>query len=102
MHSNTSFSKQINAPWNNNDFNYTNELFSKDASSDAFYGVIAKHLPPVFTRQTASLAIGGLISPKTLSNLDALGKGPSIKVRLGTKVGYERESFILWLKNRML
>jgi hypothetical protein len=58
-------------------------------------------LPPVFTRQTASHVMGGLISAKTFSNLDALGQGPPVKAKIGPKVAYERESFMRWLRQRL-
>lgn len=84
----------------NHGFEYTNKLFG-NRNSASFFKVIEEHLPPVFTRRTASLSIGGLISPKTMSNLDSLGKGPLVKVRVGGKVGYERDSFMIWLKQKL-
>lgn len=58
-------------------------------------------LPPLFTRETASQMTGGIFSPKTLSNFDAVGKGPRRKMRIGKKVVYAKDSFIDWLR-RML
>ena len=66
-----------------------------------FFTTLEKELPPVFTRQLASQKTGGLISAKTLSNLDSLNRGPSVKVRIGSKVGYERANFLQWLRGRM-
>jgi hypothetical protein len=71
-----------------------------EIASPEFYNAIETALPPVFTRQTASHVMGGLISAKTLSNLDALGQGPPVKAKIGHKVAYERESFMQWLKQR--
>lgn len=36
-----------------------------------------------------------------MSNADALGTGPAVKVRIGNKIGYERDSFIRWLRGKM-
>lgn len=80
---------------------YEQQLFQNALDSQEFLQSIKKNLPPVFTRQIASKVIGGLMSPKTLSNLDALGQGPPVKVKLGSKVGYERDSFVQWLRCRM-
>jgi len=66
-----------------------------------FFTTLEKELPPLFTRQLASQKTGGLISAKTLSNLDSLNRGPSVKVRIGSKVGYERANFLQWLRGRM-
>lgn len=79
---------------------YQEKLVAKGIGSASFYRAIEESLPAVFTRQTASKAIGGLISPKTLSNLDALGIGPPVKIKFGTKVGYEKASFMAWLKKK--
>lgn len=58
-------------------------------------------LPPLFDRETASKSLGGIITPKTLANLDSLGKGPRYAMRIGKKVAYEKESFLDWLKSRI-
>ncbi len=86
-------------------YNYQNENYNKnpyiqDTNSKPILKDLEESLPAIFTRQTASKAIGGLISPKTLSNLDSLGEGPP-KIKIGSKVGYEKTSFINWLKQRL-
>ncbi|MDR1642232.1 MAG: hypothetical protein LBT59_21280 [Clostridiales bacterium] len=83
------------------DFGYSNNLFSKEIGSSKFFEAIERELPPVFTRQQAAKTIGGIISAKSFSNLDALRQGPSVKVRIKGKIGYEKESFMQWLKARM-
>lgn len=57
-----------------------------------FFEKLENELPPVFTRNEVSKLTGGLIKPKTLSNLDALSKGPTIKIRFGKKVAYEKDN----------
>lgn len=59
-------------------------------------------LPPVFSRKEAVKHLGGIICAKTLSNLDASGKGPKMKLKVGKKVAYEREDFLKWLHNQIL
>ena len=44
---------------------------------------LRKELPPVFTREFASEKIGRIFSAKSMSNADALGIGPSVKVKIG-------------------
>ena len=85
-------------PWN---FSYTNKLYQNEVGSSQFFDVIEKELPSVFTRQHAAKVLGGIVSPKTLANLDSLNQGPSVRVRVGSKVGYEKESFMRWLKGRV-
>ncbi len=79
-------------------FNQTNTAIT--IGSDQFFQAIEKALPPTFSRQTASQVLGNIIAPKTFANLDSLGQGPP-RVRLGSKVGYERESFMMWLRQRL-
>lgn len=62
---------------------------------------LRKLLPPIFTRQTASKAMGGLFSPKTLSNIDAAGKGPASKQHIGKKAVYFKEDFLAWLEDKL-
>jgi len=92
------------------DFDLCNPLLAQDRKNIAhltyysdtdFLITLEKELPPVFSRQVASKLTGGLVSVKTLSNLDSLDRGPSRKVKIGAKVGYERANFIQWLRGRM-
>ena len=85
-----------------NRFEYGEYLFRRDEGAEAFFKAIEQALPPVFSREYAARAIGGLVSAKTMSNADSLGQGPAVKVRVGQKVGYTREAFIAWLRNRIL
>ena len=39
--------------------------------------------PLLVTRMEAQRITGGLVKARTLANLDCLGKGPSVKVKLG-------------------
>ena len=48
---------------------------------EVFFEQLRKELPPVFTRE--------------------LGTGPAVKVKIGKKIGYERDSFIRWLRGKM-
>lgn len=68
---------------------------------DDFLDELRKRLPPIFTRETASQMIGGIFSPRTLSNFDAAGTGPRNKRHIGKKVAYGREDFLRWLENML-
>jgi hypothetical protein len=97
----------VSAPKNDEQYqaqpssHHTHQHEEYEIASPEFYRAIEAALPPVFTRQTASHVMGGLISAKTLSNLDALGQGPPVKAKIGHKVAYERESFMRWLRQRL-
>ncbi len=77
-----------------------NPLLTNPIGSGDFFTAIEQALPPVFSRKKAAEVLGGLISAKTLSNLDALRTGPP-RVWLGSKVCYKREEFMLWLRGRI-
>ncbi len=81
---------------------YNFDIIDKRIGSADFFQALERELPPVFTRKVASNVIGGILSVKTLSNLDSLGKGVKGAVRIGNKVCYKREAFIEWLKNRRI
>lgn len=42
---------------------------------------------------------GGMITPKTLANLDSLGQGPK-RIKIGRKTGYPVNEFVSWLRDR--
>lgn len=57
-------------------------------------------LPPIIARQEVPKYFGGIISAKTLANLDSMGKGPRHKLRIGGKSAYTREDLISFFVER--
>jgi len=57
-------------------------------------------LPPFIARTDVSYYSGGLLNSKTMANFDSLGTGPAGRVRIGRKIGYEKNSLIAWLEGR--
>lgn len=43
---------------------------------------------------------GGIITPKTLANLDSIGAGPKGRITVGRKVAYSVHELITWLESR--
>jgi len=54
----------------------------------------------VFSRDQVKEFTGGLVNPRSLANLDSMRKGPDGRYRLGRKVFYDVEKFVVWLDNR--
>ena len=75
--------------------------FAQGFITEDFFKTLERELPPMVSRAEASRATGGLISAKMLSSNDALYIGPCGKIRIGSKVGYTRESFIAYLRNKL-
>ena len=44
---------------------------------------------------------GGILTPKTMANLDAQGKGPKGRIRVGKAVAYEVTKLIAWMESRV-
>lgn len=65
---------------------------------ESFFLGLQRELPPLITREMASRMTGGLFSARTLSNLDARGRGPGRKQRFGKKIVYTKEDFLNWLR----
>lgn len=57
-------------------------------------------LPEVFPRERVGELLSGIISPKTLANLDCEGRGPQGRIRIGRKICYQRGPFVEWLASR--
>ena len=83
------------------DFEYSDRLINTGIGTEEFFKAIEKALPPVVARAELARLTGGLISAKTLSNEDALQKGPGERVRAGAKVGYTRASAMVYLRKKL-
>lgn len=83
------------------DFEYSDRLINTGIGTEEFFKAIEKALPPVVSRAELARITGGLISVKTLSNEDALQKGPRERVRAGSKVGYSKASAMAYLRNKL-
>jgi hypothetical protein len=84
----------------NSEYPY-NSHTAHDIKNQKFFNELSQTLPPIFSRHVASQAIGGLISEKTMSNEDSLGCGPSVRMTIGNRVAYERDSFLEWLRKKI-
>ncbi|WP_297895307.1 hypothetical protein [uncultured Desulfovibrio sp.] len=85
--------------WQRN-FDRSNSLIHQGIGTEAFFRSIEQELPPVVSRAQLSKVTGGLISAKTLSNEDALHKGPAERVRAGSKIGYTRSSAMAYIRKK--
>lgn len=54
---------------------------------------------PIVARTEVARFSGGLLNPRTMANLDSLGKGPG-KVVYGGKAAYPTMRLIAWMKER--
>ena len=61
---------------------------------------LSHKFPEIITRKKFQELTGGLISEKTLANLDSEGDGIQPRMRIGGKVAYPKDAAIAWLKNR--
>ncbi len=69
-------------------------------SSPEFTELASKWPSTIVSRDQIENFSGGLMNPRTLANLDCLGKGPRGRFRLGRKVAYPVSSVIEWLEER--
>lgn len=60
---------------------------------------LAEKLPPLISRNRVEELLGGIISSKTLANLDSMGKGPN-RIRIGRKIAYLTDDLLDWLESR--
>ena len=63
--------------------------------------ILAACSGPIISRREAAKLTGGLISEKYLANLDCNGQGPSHRVNIGRRTGYNSASFADWLAKRI-
>ena len=60
---------------------------------------LTSNLPPIIARDHVEKLLGGVVSSKTLANLDSLGMGPK-RIRVGRKIAYLTEDLLEWLALR--
>ena len=80
---------------------HINSAFTQGFVTEDISKALERELLSIVSWAEASRATGGLISAKTLSNNDALHIGPCGKIRVGSKVGYTRASFIAYLRSKL-
>lgn len=62
----------------------------------------AEKWPTTFvSRKELGKFCGGLVSPRTMANLDCIGKGPKEAFRIGRQIAYPVSSLIEWLEERI-
>lgn len=61
---------------------------------------MANKMPEFITRKDIATYFGSYISTRYLANLDSEGKGPE-RLRIGRKVLYKRDKFLVWLDSRI-
>ena len=61
---------------------------------------LAEKLPPIISRDHVEIHLGGIISSKSLANLDSLGEGPKPRMRIGRKIAYRTVDLLDWLEKR--
>lgn len=67
---------------------------------DFDFGKLGNSWPsPIVSRTEIAKFSGGLLSPRTLANLDSLGKGPP-RGKCGRKVFYPIDTLVSWLQAR--
>jgi hypothetical protein len=61
--------------------------------------VSAWSAPYVARKQVAKFS-GGILHPRTMANLDSLGKGPRGRIRMGRAIAYPTGELVAWMQER--
>lgn len=68
------------------------QVFDLDELAEAW-------MAPIVRRGDVGIFSGGFLNPRTLANLDSLGKGPG-KIVIGGRVCYSTKDLVAWMKQR--
>lgn len=55
---------------------------------------------PYVAREKVGEFTGGILTPKTMANLDSLNLGVKGRIKVGRKVAYPTNELIAWLESR--
>lgn len=69
-------------------------------SIERIFDNLRSKAPEIITRKKLQELTGGLVSEKTLANLDSDGSGIQPRMRIGGKICYPKDAAVTWLKNR--
>ena len=73
------------------------------SNSKGIFASLADSWPSSFvSRGEVGKFSGGLLHPRSMANLDSLGRGPEGKVSIGRKIAYPIESLIQWMEKRAI
>ena len=74
--------------------------YGLDEVQKELFDVWKKELPPIIAREKIGHFLGGLIKPSSLASKESRGQGPDEAYRIGRRIAYKRDSFLLWfIKN---
>ena len=68
--------------------------------NDIFNKMANKWPSEIVARTEIEKFTGGLITPKSIANLDSLGKGVAGRMNIGRKVAYPVDTLVNWLRDR--
>lgn len=80
--------------------NEENSLADKNQDENIFIELEKNWGCPFVLRNLVGKFSGGLLHPRTLANLDSLGRGPAGKINVGNRVAYPTTELIKWLEAR--
>lgn len=79
----------------------TYHALEHEVGTEAYYDIVESELPFIVSRKEAKRATGGRITPRILCRDDALNKGPSEMIQEDNVIGYPKEAFIAYLREKL-
>ena len=73
---------------------------TKNKSSISFKSLIEKWPSTIVAREEVGRFSGGILSPKSMANIDSSGEGPEGAIRVGRKIAYPVDSLVCWMERR--
>lgn len=73
---------------------------NNEAHKKEFLEALQSELPPFIARKDIERFLGGIVTTKTMSNMDAQGDGPEVAYAVGRNVVYRREDLLAWFGRR--
>ncbi len=69
-------------------------------TSDIFDELVKRWPSPLVAREEVERFSGGILHPRTMSNLDSKMEGPKGRIRIGRKIAYSTDELARWMRER--
>ncbi len=82
--------------------NQKKNLYPHPSSRPDLFDLVTSWPAPFVERQYVGQFSGGILNPRTMSNLDSKGEGPKGRIKIGNKIAYPVAELVEWMTEKAI